>query len=79
MRCGLLQLVLLRHTYRYILPLLQYYDDVRPANEAVRGLSRPETRAGPCTTCTEKSRSGCCCDDVFSRAELLVHGTIIGK
>ena len=33
-----------------------YYDDVRPAREAAHELSRAETRAGPCTTCTKKSR-----------------------
>ena len=26
------------------------YDDVRAAHEAAHGLSRAETRAGPCTT-----------------------------
>ena len=55
-----------------MLLLLQYYcNDVRPANEAAHGLSRAKTRAGPCTTCTKKSRRVVySCDEVFSRTEI---------
>ena len=69
--------VLLYTTTSTAVLLQYYYENVRPAHEAAHGLSRAETRAGPCITCTKKSRRRaiCCCDDVFSRAELLVHST----
>ena len=58
--------------YTWYLVLLQYYyDDVHVAHEAAHGLSPPETRAGPCKTCTNKSRKTVyCCDDVFFRSDI---------
>ena len=51
--------------------LLQYYYDVRAAHETAHGLSRAETRAGPCTLCTKTSRRAVYyCAEVFPRSEI---------
>ena len=66
MRCDVLLL------YYYILQQYYYYNNVRVAHEAAHGRSRAETRAGPCTICTNRSRKAvyCCCEEAFSRSEI---------
>ena len=60
MRCGV--------TVFYYILLRYDYDDVRAALQAAHRLFGAETRAGPCTTCTNTStREVYCCDD-FRRA-----------